>query len=202
MQSRVRQVYTLSSPRSGRGASPAPPPPNHHAVRQCWVGVPRRFLRVFCCIDARLCSRCRAPLPGVARSPRPARPAAPAPDPTAPNPEPAQRPHFHTAVASGPGGFSALTLASALGAGPQGRADRPVRQARVRSDVLRRRRLEHRHRLHRALRHDPRGLQNRGRDMMCQEGITLLDRYSCVCVFARYYPFGEIRFCIRSLSPL
>ena len=39
------------------------------SARTPTLGLPRRFLWVFRCLDARLRSRCRAPLPGVAHSP-------------------------------------------------------------------------------------------------------------------------------------
>ena len=148
-----------------RPATPAPPPPHQHGTPT--LGLPRRFLWVFRCLDARLRSRCRASLPGVARSPplradtclrpstgpkavlivkkalaleraeqlrcaaHPSRsqtrsphpallpgPAARTPRSPRPGPnctQPALRPLrcSHTAVPSGPGVFSALTLASA-----------------------------------------------------------------------------------------
>ena len=49
-----------------RPATPAPPQPHHLGTPT--LGLLRRFLWVFRCLDARLRSRYRAPLPGVARS--------------------------------------------------------------------------------------------------------------------------------------
>lgn len=72
-RARARTLYLSARARTPsarmplRPATPAPTPPHKHGTPT--LGLPRRFLWVFRCLDAHLRSRCRAPLPGIARRP-------------------------------------------------------------------------------------------------------------------------------------